>query len=96
MVGSSNLKFNYFQIFKYIRIFEYICEYILRIKFLFIFLTQDVKNNFHIRIRRICILQIIFILVFIHQTKLFATLCFGPANKARPWTAGTAVLLLSA
>ena len=30
-------------------------------------MTQDVKNNIHIRIRRICLLKILFIFVFVHQ-----------------------------
>ena len=30
-------------------------------------MTQDVKDNIHIHIHRICILGIIFIFVFVHQ-----------------------------
>ena len=66
-VGSSKLGFDYFQIFKYIWIFKYICEYFLRIIFLFIFGVQGVENNIHIRIRMICLLRIIFLFVFVHQ-----------------------------
>ena len=44
--GSSNLGFTYFQIFKYIEIFEYIHEYFLKIIFLLIFVTQGVKKKF--------------------------------------------------
>ena len=54
-------------IFSNFRIFKYICEYFLQIIFLFIFVTQGVKNNIHICIRIICLLQIIFIFVFVHQ-----------------------------
>ena len=65
--GSSNLGFDYFQIFDYIQIFKYIREYFLRIIFLFMFMTQGVKNNIHIRICIKCLLKIIFIFVFVHQ-----------------------------
>ena len=54
LVGNSNLGFDYFQIFEYTRIFEYICEYFLRIIFLFVFVTKGVKNNIHIHICIIC------------------------------------------
>ena len=76
LVGSSNLGFDYFQIFKYIQIFEYIREYFLRIIFLFIFVTQGVKNNIHICICPICLLQIIFIFVFVHQ-KIYSLHCMS-------------------
>ena len=72
MVGSSNLGFDYFQIFKYNWIFEYIREYFLQI--IFIFVTQGVKNNFHIRIRIICLLRMIFIFVFGHRKIIRYTL----------------------
>ena len=65
LLGSSKLGFDYFQIFKYIWTFDHICEYILQVIFLFIFVTQGVKNIIHICILRICLLQIIFVLV--HQ-----------------------------
>ena len=67
VLGSSNLGFDYFQIFEYIQILEYIREHLLQIIFLFIFVTPGVKNNIHVRICIICLLQIIFIFVFVHQ-----------------------------
>ena len=65
LVGSSNLGINYFQIFESIWIFKYIGRYIFWIIFLFIFVTQGVQNNIHIFTPMICLLQIIFIFVFI-------------------------------
>ena len=67
LVGSSNLRFDDIQIFEYIRILEYIHEYFLQIIFLFRFVIQDVKNNINTCICKICLLQIIFIFVFIRQ-----------------------------
>ena len=64
---AVKVEFDYFQIFEYILIFEYIREYFLRILFLFVFLTQGVKNNSHIRISIIDLWQLIFIFVFVHQ-----------------------------
>ena len=61
MVAGSNLRFDDFQIFESIR------EYFLQIIFLLIFVPQDVKNIIHIYICRICLLQILFIFVFVHQ-----------------------------
>ena len=54
-------------IFKHLNVFEYICEYCLKIIFFFIFMRQNVKKNIHFCIYRICLLQILFIFVFVHQ-----------------------------
>ena len=55
--------------FKYSNILEYsnIFVIFLWIIFSFIFETQGVKNIIHICIRRLYLLQIIFVFVFVHQ-----------------------------
>ena len=59
--------FSNIQIYSNIQV--YIREYFIRIFFFILFtcVTQDVKNNIHICICRICILKIIFIFIFVHQ-----------------------------
>ena len=42
-------------------------------------MTQGVKNNIHICIRRICLLRIIFIFVFVHQKN------YSLHSGAEPW-----------
>ena len=64
---SSNLGFDYFEILEYIWIFDYICEYFLQIIFVFIFVTQGVKNIFYICIPVLYLMQTIFVFVFVHQ-----------------------------
>ena len=43
--------------------------FFLQIVFLFIFMTQDFKKNMDFRNFRICVLQLLFINVFVHQKK---------------------------
>ena len=58
LIGSNNLRFDYFQIFEYIRIYLWI----------FVFVTKGVKNIIRICIRIICfLLRILFIFVFVHK-----------------------------
>ena len=59
----------YSKIFEYLNIFKYsnIFMNISQITFLLIFMTQYVKKNIYICIHIICLLQIIFICVFVHQ-----------------------------
>ena len=79
LVGGRNMRFDDFQIFEYIQI----CEYFLQIIFLFIVVTQDVKNDIHICIHRICLLRVIFIFVFVHQKIYFLHFRVDPGYEQR-------------
>ena len=45
-------------------------------------MTQGIKNNIHIRIRRICLLRIIFIFVFVHQKNYSLHSGFDASRKS--------------
>ena len=63
-----------------------ISEYFLQIIFLLTFVTQDVKNNIHIRICRICLLQIIFMFIFVHRKNYLLHSGMSNSPIVRQWT----------